>query len=241
MLRDSDLPLKATYCAFRDSRNGRPQRLWRRVRGRLNRSIEGHWTDGFFTERVAEVPEFLCRVARTNPTTPILDVGCTDSFMPAHYLAMGYEVHGLDLRDPGIDAPGFRFIRGDAARLEPEQQYDVITLLSVLEHCGLEHYGGEAAATDARVIRNLRRFLTPRGRFICSVPFGQPAEFEWWRIYDEGRLISVFEALEEVRCFRSAAGAWYPCEQAEAAVIETTGWPPGAVIVFESGAAAADR
>jgi len=236
MVHDPNLPIDATYVVFRDARGGPVQRLWRRVRARLDRLIEGRWTDGFFTERMAEVPEFVRRVSRIAPTTPVLDVGCAGSFMPAHYIAMGYEVHGLDLRDPGLDIDGFRFVRGDAARVELAQKYDAITLLSTLEHCGFEHYGGNVASGDADVIANLRRFLSPRGRFICSVPCGRPAELGWWRVYDEERLLRVFGVMERARWFVARSNAWHPCERPVAVACETTCWPPGALVVFESPA-----
>ncbi len=199
----------------------------------LMRCCGAHVADAILTERMAEVPEFIARVRGADPASPILDVGCAESFMPLHYLAMGYEVHGVDLRDPELDARGFSFIHGDAGKLEFQRQYDVITLLSTLEHAGFAHYDGGAVCDDHAVIGNLRRFLTPTGRFICSVPCGKPQDFEWFRVYDLARLVEVFGVVEAPRWFLFETPTWYPCSQEDAERVQTAQWAE-AVIVFES-------
>lgn len=206
---------------------------------RLHRWANTDSTEGTATERIAEVPEFIRRVALSAPQTPILDVGCAGSLMPLHYIAMGYEVHGVDLRDPGVDVTGFRYIAGDAGSLDLDCQYDVITLLSTLEHCGLGagHYAAEVTNDDFGVIRNLRRFLTPLGRFICSVPYGRPNNLGWYRVYDEERLLQVFGHIENASYYKFSNATWYPCDKDEIADRDTEKYVRSA-IVFESSVAA---
>jgi len=233
---DPDLLLSAGYVDFKRVHQDLLRKGLRWIAGRIKKSFGADTAVGFFGERMAEVPEFIRRIAAIKPTTPILDMGCCDSFMPLHYLAMGYEVHGIDLRDPKLPVAGFRYIPGDAAKVELDRQYQVCTLLSSLEHCGFTVYGLDPTSTDKAVIANLRRFLTPDGRFICSLPYGRYAEAGWIRIYDQARIEDVFGVIEDPAYFRFDGQTWYPCAEEEVRDRVTESWPPQAIVVFESPA-----
>jgi len=233
---DPDLLLSAGYVAFERTHQDLFHKGLRWSAGRIKKSFGADRAVGFFGERMAEVPEFIRRIAAIQPTTPILDMGCCDSFMPLHYLAMGYEVHGIDLRDPELPVAGFRYIPGDAAKVQLDRQYQVCTLLSSLEHCGFTVYGLDPASTDKTVISNLRRFLTPDGRFICSLPYGRYAELGWIRVYDQARLQDVFGVIENPTYYRFDGQTWYPCAEPDVRDRVTKAWPIQALVVFESPA-----
>lgn len=225
----------APYVSPFYERRGLLQRGLRWASRRLMRTAGADEADAILTERMAELPEFIRRIDRLRPATPILDVGCAESLMPLHYLAMGYEVHGMDLRDPGLNLRGFTYIPGDAGRVALAERYDAITLLSTLEHCGFGHYGGVDLCDDGQVVRNLRGALTERGRFIVSVPSGRAKELGWFRVYDLPRLEALFGEIVEPRWFIYEEPSWYPCSHEDVRDIETTQWSL-AVVVFESPA-----
>ncbi|MDP9400309.1 MAG: class I SAM-dependent methyltransferase [Actinomycetota bacterium] len=119
----------------------------------------GRYYDGDRPDLAALVP----RDART-----VLDVGCgTGSLGAALKRFLGAEVAGIELF-PEAAAQAERrldhFIQADLDRLEalpfPAGHFDVAIFGDVLEHL----------RDPERLLRVVRRYLSPEGRIICSVP-----------------------------------------------------------------------
>ena len=103
----------------------------------------------------------------------ILDFGCgTGSFLRALKTAGHANLAGVE------PAPGLRAVWADlglpAHTAWPDQQYDVIFMLDVLEHI----------ADDRGTLAEVRRHLRPGGRFFLSVP----AHPFLWSRHDEQNL-----------------------------------------------------
>lgn len=153
----------------------------------------------------------------------ILDVGCKGTLFPVLLAGIGFEVWGIDMSDIGrykSRHPNFRFVKGDVATAPlPENYFDVITIISTIEHIGLEDDG------DIECMKRLRSLLSDKGKIILTTPYGSPALFERSRIYDRERLARIFEGLRVKRMdfFKELEeGKWLPAEEAEVSGIKHT-------------------
>jgi SAM-dependent methyltransferase len=124
------------------------------------------------------------------PPARVLDLGCAESICALEMASFGYEVQGVDLRFHPVQHPKFSMVRADIAHLPfLDGVFDVAVSLSTLEHVGLDAYGPVSKATsDQRAVDEVRRALRPGGRFILTVPFGQPATTRLQRVYDASGL-----------------------------------------------------
>ena len=106
------------------------------------------------------------RIAVAAPWIPagaqVLDVGCADGalFTVLHGRIAGGV--GIDPDAPSLERSGVRLVRGRFPDDAPDQRFDAITMLAVIEHLPESSYTavGEAAA----------RLLRDGGRLIATVP-----------------------------------------------------------------------
>ncbi|MGA8215713.1 MAG: class I SAM-dependent methyltransferase [Candidatus Sulfotelmatobacter sp.] len=102
---------------------------------------------------------------------PVLDLGCGNGSLSHELSKLGFEVHGVDRSESGIQIareafPQVQFSLGDVEKvLSPDpfqaESFDVVVSTEVVEH--LYH--------PRRLIQNAFRLLKPSGHFIISTPY----------------------------------------------------------------------
>ena len=158
----------------------------------------------------------------------ILDVGSSGSVLPTILAALGNRVVCIDVREWPVTWPNLEFVKCDLAEVDfAIESFDVITIISTIEHVGLGTYGDkEDVDGDIKGVGMLRKYLKPKGLMILTVPFGKPSIlFPFHRIYDNSRfsrLTSGFSILDK-RCFGPVdkAGVYRPCSEKEANGVDT--------------------
>jgi SAM-dependent methyltransferase len=152
----------------------------------------------------------------------ILDVGCVYSFF-IHYLSRYGNVFGLDAQPYLWYLPkNIQFVNGDILNTPyPDDYFDCITLVSVIEHIGLGAYGDPVLKDgDLKAMEELKRILRKGGSlFLTTVIADQytiPQDLIQ-RIYDENRLALLIKgfiiAKQEYYIFRKK---WDKVEKKEA-------------------------
>ncbi len=186
----------------------------------------------FINERIVELPFVIHGLAGIAKGSRILDLGCSESILPLQLAGLGYQVTGLDVRRYPYFSPGFVFLQVDATELPmKDNEYSVVTCISMLEHVGLGHYKDPLHddLADSKVLKEVRRVLAPGGRIFLTVPFGLPAIGELQRTYDRNRLEKVLSGftVEEIRfCINDHSDGclndyWRECSEEEAAKVDS--------------------
>lgn len=141
-------------------------------------------------------------VLRNLPTKGnLLDVGCLDSeFANELTKIKSLSVYGVDIRSTA-EKPLFQFYQDDACNLSFNDNYfDMITIISSVEHFGMNIYGAEKRDdADKAAIMELRRVLKPTGLLFLTIPFGKYSK-SWSRVYNIKTLkvlLEDFNILEE--------------------------------------------
>lgn len=184
-------------------------------------------------ERIVEYPQIL-RWLPDNGS--VLDIGCVSSRLPIQLASMGYTVHGVDTRPYPYTHPNFTFFRSDLFTWTPPRAYDVVCLVSVIEHFGLGGYGDLVVPdADLQAVTKIREWLVPGGTLLVSLPYGKADVTPKHRIYDAERLNHVFGALERVReiYYQRINGAWMPSTAVALADVTSPDLPPNGVAVLE--------
>jgi SAM-dependent methyltransferase len=142
------------------------------------------------SERIVEVP-FVHRNLPYPFRGQLLDVGYRESEIIYETASLGFETWGIDIRPPLVEYPGVRYIEGDVIKYPFESQsFDVVILLSTVEHIGLMAYGNTAKDPegDLHALQAVHRILKPTGRLLLTVPFGRRGGSDWYRVYDHRAL-----------------------------------------------------
>jgi len=132
-----------------------------------------HW---WFTSKKAIILETIARYTNLNPSSTILDIGCGSGLMLNALEGLG-NTSGMDMSD---DAIQFRqeIFRGGIRKGYlpdnvpfPENQFDLITALDVIEHID----------DDVQSLKTIKELLTATGTAIITVP----AYMFLWSHFDE--------------------------------------------------------
>lgn len=183
-------------------------------------------------ERVVEYPQIL-RWLR--PQGSILDIGCVSSRLPMQLASLGYTVHGLDVRPYPFRHPNFTFYRADLFTWAPPQPYDIILLVSTIEHFGIGGYGDlQLEDADFQALARITPWLAPGGQLLVSLPFGQAAVTDKHRIYDQARLARLFAGFTwmEEAYFQRIDDTWRPTTAAALALVSSPALPTNGVAVL---------
>src|SRR5712691_10915909 len=94
--------------------------------------------------------------------------------------ASAIEVHGTDYDQPSDKFRRIKFCRADIRNLPiPDQTYDVVFAVSVIEHIGLASPQVLAREIphisengDLEAVRELARVLKQNGKLVMTLPFG---------------------------------------------------------------------
>jgi hypothetical protein len=183
-------------------------------------------------ERIVEYPQILRWI---KPEGKVLDIGCVTSRMPMQLASLGYTVHGLDYRKYPFEHPNLRSIQSDFFKWEPENRYDVILLVSAVEHFGLGDYGDMVVENADRIAaERIAGWLAPEGQFIVTVPFGKSAVTKKQRVYDLDALKRVFGDFEWVdqKFYGRIDGSWMPRDPADLTEMDSASLPSDAVALL---------
>jgi glycosyltransferase involved in cell wall biosynthesis/SAM-dependent methyltransferase len=183
-----------------------------------------------YDERVVEFPWLLTR----DLAGRVLDAGSTLNH-PHTLVRVRPRVEELHVVTLAPEQEAYPFLDVSYLfadlRLLPlrDATYDRVVSLSTLEHVGMDNsqYGSSAPRAedpDAELrcaLRELRRVLKPGGTLLFTVPFGEPDDFGWLRVFsteDIEALVGAFEPDEVARTFfRYDAGGWQLSTAEEAA------------------------
>ena len=109
--------------------------------------------------------------------------------------------------------------------------FDAISCISVIEHVGIERYGGQARPQgDMQLMAELGRLVRPGGMVVVSAPYGRghdPAiqgKPTGYRIYDRERLGSLVAGfnVDSLQFFVMEQGCWVEVDQAKADEVSTS-------------------
>lgn len=145
-----------------------------------------------------EVVRELLGLPRPGGERPrLLDVGCGDARFLGEVEA-AVEAYGVDVSARALAhgrrmVPGALLVEGSAAALPfPDERFDLVTLLDVIEHVP----DGE----EPRVLAEARRVLRPGGRLVISTNTDRSAvEWKHYRHYDPDRFAALFAGLAGFR------------------------------------------
>ncbi|MDE1725690.1 MAG: class I SAM-dependent methyltransferase, partial [Thaumarchaeota archaeon] len=131
----------------------------------------------------------------------ILDVGCSESIFAQELSKIKtLDVYGIDIRSPEF-TPKFKFFIEDATATHfKDKFFDIITIISSIEHFGLDFYGNKKIDenADLKTMKELKRILKDNGIIFLTIPYGREWK-SWYRRYDDIRLkilMKDFEILE---------------------------------------------
>jgi len=140
---------------------------------------------GHFNQRFIEYPWVLQQLG-SGKNRILLDVGCSGSLLDHELIARGFHVVGLDIQDHPMRNSREVFIQANVINTNlPSETFDVILLVSTIEHVGLDTYGQVILADDADfwAMQELRRLLKKDGVLLLTTPYegGGPLKIHRWR------------------------------------------------------------
>ena len=183
-----------------------------------------------FDERVVEFPWTVTR----DLTGVVLDAGSTLNH-PHILIRVRPAVEELHIVTLAPEQQAYPFLDvsylyADLRRLPVQDAtYDRVVSISTLEHVGMdnEQYGdhapraADAAAALAEAIGELRRVLKPGGKLFLTVPYGEPADLGWQRIFDAAGIAEIAAAFgsapARTEYFRYHEGGWARSDADDAA------------------------
>ncbi len=136
----------------------------------------------------------------------LLDIGSSGSFFPLMAAALGYQVTGCDIRPYEIlnklTFKNFEFALRDVLQTPfNNDEFDIITCISTIEHVGLGgRYGAvENERADLDMAQVFLNILRPGGTALITVPFGQGEVIApYHRIYDRDRIQKLTQGFNTV-------------------------------------------
>ncbi|MHB8619844.1 MAG: class I SAM-dependent methyltransferase [Chloroflexota bacterium] len=133
------------------------------------------------------------RLLRAPRGARVLDLGCAFGFgtriLSARYAVVGVDASAGFILRAHRSVPGVPFVLARAETLPfPDQSFDAVVLLEVLEHVG----------DEAAVLAEVRRILRPGGELVLSVPHrGALAAWDSLNVYRQRTGRQVGFPLEE--------------------------------------------
>jgi 2-polyprenyl-3-methyl-5-hydroxy-6-metoxy-1,4-benzoquinol methylase len=152
-------------------------------------------------ERIGELPYVFSATRDLSAAARILDVGCCESTVSISLASLGYRVTALDPRPYPFHHPMLTVETKPIERFVDDEGFDMIILLSTIEHLGVGAYGlDDLERLDLVAMRHLRTLLRPGARLVLTTPFGIPSVNSLERTYDVAgirQLIAGFELVDE--------------------------------------------
>jgi 2-polyprenyl-3-methyl-5-hydroxy-6-metoxy-1,4-benzoquinol methylase len=138
-----------------------------------------------------------------NKTLNILDIGWLESTVAVSLASLGHHVTGIDLRAGELTHPNLKSFAGDVCTAKlPKKHFDVIILLSTLEHIGLETVYGSVKKTsdDQAAIDRCWELLKPGGTLLITTPAANALyQNDFMRWYTPARLKALLKKWTRVQ------------------------------------------
>ena len=192
---------------YADSSAAAPDGRWARLAAAVD-TLTSRFTDG---------RRFRHSMPHNNGASRrLLDVGCNDGEKLLPFRDRGWEIHGVDVSGPAIEAararlPQARFSRGTLAEAGlPAGYFDCVRIDNVLEH--VRH--------PVELLVEAHRVLAPGGELFVYVPNGESFTLTWLKRFSINSWIpyhvSLFTKASLVFALGRAGFAageigWYPC------------------------------
>jgi SAM-dependent methyltransferase len=197
-------------------------RAWERIGQPVSLEKVCHFLEQKFSTdhmRRFEYPFQAMALCRPDVRTRIIvDVGggnCYSTIVPILLQLRQSEVICVDVVERRSRSKfGVSYVRGDCARTGlADEQADVVTMISTIEHVGLGRWGDPLDTQgDLRAVQEARRILKTGGHLVLTTPYGYPTVvYNMHRIYDRGRLERLIDGFEVVDEKYSVLGA--ACER----------------------------
>jgi SAM-dependent methyltransferase len=183
---------------------------------RLTLGEGGFWEEAaatvFTPERQARAPaqvDAICSLVGLAPPASVLDLACGVGRHAVVFAQRGYDVTGVDITEPFLDAAARRaaaadlqveFVHADMYDFIRPNTFDLI--VSMFSSIGY----AEADDADRRLLENARRSLRPDGAIVVDMIgkelIGRTPERRWTRqddevILGESRIVDGWRWLEE--------------------------------------------
>jgi|GEM_PF-1210184 len=152
-------------------------------------------------ERIVEIPWIFSQIDHTQVLS-ILDVGWLESTVAFSLATLGHQVTALDIRAGNLSHPNLTPIIGDICKTAlTSNQFDVVILLSTLEHIGLETMYGSVAqdSDDQKALAECYRLLKPGGKLLLTTPVAKTlSQNSFMRFYTPARLKKLLNTWQDV-------------------------------------------
>jgi len=185
--------------------------------------------------------EYLYVLKNLTTKGKLLDIGCNESeFANELSKIKTLQVYGIDIR-PILGKTLYNFFKEDAQHTHFDNDFfDQITIISSIEHFGLEVYGNKNIDTDAdvRAMKEIRRILKKNGRLFLTTPFGKDST-SWYRKYNKNSLTKLFSGFKIIKekYFYQTENGWKETDVNHASAIGNAKYAigestlPGAIVV----------
>lgn len=155
-----------------------------------------------FSERIVE-NAFVIQNIPKDKNINILEVGCTGSKVVLYLTNLGYKVKGIDFFDYNVVHPNFTFSKENFFDQDfRENSFDVVILLSVIEHVGLNAYGENIVDSeeDYKMTAKIHAILKPNAVLLLTTPYGNFPSTPNFRVYTQERINALFKGFQHVEC-----------------------------------------
>jgi len=169
-------------------------------------------------ERIVEYPLVIAAMAKLPTGSRVADLGGASSTLALQLVYLNHEVHVLDLRPCPLKHP--RLVARQINAFDndlPENYFQAISCISVIEHVGLDRYGGKTDGnSDRDMLQEMRRLIKPKGMLLLSAPYGtghnpcidgKPCGYRIYNKVELAELLGGFE-VESLRFFVMDNGVW---------------------------------
>jgi SAM-dependent methyltransferase len=139
----------------------------------------------------------------------ILDVGSTESLLIYELYRRGYETWGIDIRAYQEKLPrGIKFINEDLLDLTlPEDYFDYIANVSVLQSVNIAQYGGKKCSNGERLMLDaMWAILKPNGIALLTAPSERIVDKYVRKGYNYFMIKDLVEGLFEIQEYREIHG-----------------------------------
>ena len=178
---------------------------------------------GRIRERIVSYALTIAAMAKLKAGSRVADLGGASSLLGLYLVYLGHEVHVLDLRPYPLKHPRLFSKQIDIFNNNlPDNYFHAICCISVIEHVGLDRYGGlEQNDGDLKMAKEIQRLVRPNGLVILSTPYGKPhdpalnGKPKGYRIYDRSRLGKLLQGfkVKSLRFFVMVNGCWVEEDQ----------------------------
>ena len=153
---------------------------------------------GYHTSRSREYDFILNNVSPRKAT--IMDIGSVGSLLPLKIAKKGHKVFTVDTREYHEKHSNITSINKDINSTDfPENFFDEIICVSVLEHIGMSAYGDPTYKDgDELTVQVFAKILKNSGKLLITMPFAGEYKISPWldtyeKIYDYKSVTTLFE------------------------------------------------